>query len=52
LRRIGRQLEGRENFRKEKPGPEPAIKKHRALAMPADPGLGGKVALQTGPVST
>ena len=46
LRRIGRQLERGENFREKKPGAELAVEQHRALAMPADPGFGGKVAFQ------
>ena len=49
LRRVGRQLERGENFREKKPGPQLAVEQHRALAVPADPGLGGKVALQHGP---
>src|SRR5712691_1765507 len=49
LWRIGRELERRKNFREEKPGAQLAVEQHRALAVPADPGFGGKVALEHRP---
>src|SRR4051812_47861888 len=45
-RRICRQLERRQNFRKEEPGAELFVDQHCALAVPADAGSGGKVPLE------
>src|SRR5580765_2579854 len=46
---IRRQFERRQNFREKKPGPEPLIDKHGALAVPANASLRRMIAFQHWP---
>ena len=45
-RRVGCEVERRENVGEEKPSAESAVDLHRRFAIPAEPGIAGKIAFE------